>query len=102
MDGVIQNMKSIINNCKKVSIFMKNFGKILLVILVTISVLIWSFINYKSFILFWGILSGLMYINICFTTLCDILLNKHYIDDSLWKLIFIIMTCTCFSIYFTT
>lgn len=80
----------------------KNFGKILISIIILISILLSLLVNIKAMFLFLSLFTMIMYINIMLIELYNIIIDKsqHFNDNSLWKIIFILISSVCFGVYF--
>lgn len=83
--------------------FEKYFGKIMLGIILFVSIIFWCFISFKTSLLFIGSFTLMMFINISFTSLCNALVGKEVPSegDAFWKILFMFITCVCYSLFFT-
>ncbi len=80
-----------------------HFGKIIFGIILLISIIYWICISFKAMLFFNGTFSLLMFINVSATTLCNALIGREIStkNDVFWKLLFILISCICYTLYFT-
>lgn len=77
---------------------------VLIVVPVCIAALLWWLVSFKCFLLFYGLYSLGMYLHITATTLSNAFIGRN-IDtgnDLFWKIVFLIISCVCLSVFFVT
>lgn len=79
------------------------FGKIILGIITIFSCIFGIIFNFKIVCLFIGSFSLLMFINISFTSLCNALVGREITveNDVFWKMVFILLTCIFYCLFFS-
>lgn len=75
----------------------------LITVIVSIVLILWLSMNFKTSLLFVGLLSFLTYIHIMLTSLSNVLIGQapNVNGDTFWKTILIFLNCIIFSIYFS-
>lgn len=80
----------------------KFLNNMLVVIPVCIALMLWWLLSFKCALLFYGIFSLGMYFHITVTTLSNAFIGRgiNVSGDVFWKMLFLIISCLCLSIFF--
>ena len=79
----------------------KILNKVLLVLPLIISVILWYTFSFKTGLLFYGLFSLGMYIHISITTLCNAFIGReiNVSGDVFWKMLFLIIFCLTIALF---